>query len=230
MRTNTSKMVIKKKKKKKRGYVDTRKKFKQCHPHDKLTQWIEPPPDRLLRLSLALSRWRRDCVATRPACDAILSARISVRRVWTHAKEGKKKERKKKKKKDEHRGWKRSTGKIYARRRRHVEDCRRSSDRKRPRAHFLRFAHVHRLFSSRGRPLPPSGRPRRHGLIENSIILFLSTGWRVLPRIDSRIYNATWVSELTASTGCAHTELAYWTAFWGPARKRAGSPRPLESV
>lgn len=87
-----------------------------------------------------------------------------------------------------------------------------------------------RLFSSRGRPLPPSGRPRRHGLIENSIILFLSTGWRVLPRIDSRIYNATWVSELTASTGCAHTELAYWTAFWGPARKRAGSPRPLESV
>lgn len=145
-------------------------------------------------------------------------------------KRGKKKERKKKKKKDEHRGWKRSTGKIYARRRRHVEDCRRSSDRKRPRAHFLRFAHVHRLFSSRGRPLPPSGRPRRHGLIENSIILFLSTGWRVLPRIDSRIYNATWVSELTASTGCAHTELAYWTAFWGPARKRAGSPRPLESV
>lgn len=144
---------------------------------------------------------------------------------------GEKKEKKEeKKKKDEHRGWKRSTGKIYARRRRHVEDCRRSSDRKRPRAHFLRFAHVHRLFSSRGRPLPPSGRPRRHGLIENSIILFLSTGWRVLPRIDSRIYNATWVSELTASTGCAHTELAYWTAFWGPARKRAGSPRPLESV
>lgn len=78
--------------------MDTRKKFKQCHPHDKLTQWIEPPPDRLLRLSLALSRWRRDCVATRPACDAILSAKISVRRVWTHAKEGKKKERKEEKK------------------------------------------------------------------------------------------------------------------------------------
>lgn len=159
-----------------------------------------------------------------------------LRGEFEHAKERERKRREKRRgKKTSTEVEKRSTGKIYAKRRRHVEDCRRSSDRKRPRAHFLRFAHVDRLSSlplGRERPLSPSlrHRPRRHGLIENSIILFLSTGWRVLPRIDSRIYNATWVSELTASTGCAHTELAYWTAFWGPARKRAGSPRPLESV
>lgn len=122
----------------------------------------------------------------------------------------------------------------------HRKDIRETQKTRRGLSSIIRPEKAPRAFSSfcaRPPPLllpgpPPSSQRQATSsrLIENSIILFLSTGWRVLPRIDSRIYNATWVSELTASTGCAHTELAYWTAFWGPARKRAGSPRPLESV
>lgn len=114
-------------------------------------------------------------------------------------------------KKDEQRPRLRSTGKIYAKRRRHVADCRRSSDRKRSPCIFFVLRHV------TGSLTATTALATAARLIENSIILFLSSGWRVLARIDSRIYNATWVSELTASTGCAHTELAYWTA--APASK-----------
>lgn len=68
-------------------------------------------------------------------------------------------------------------------------------------------------------------------LIENSIILFLSSRSRVVLGIDRQIHNATWVSELARASAylpdAATTELAYWAlrrpSLRSPPTKRADS-------
>ena len=127
---------------------------------DKLTREMTVKFDRD-RLSDTL-RGRRDSVTvqrdTSCAHDAILSA-ISAA-IQT--------------KKDEHRARLRSTGKIYAKRRRHVADCRRSSDRKRPPCIFFVLLHVTGSLAATTTTTTTTTTLAR--LIENSIILFLSSG------------------------------------------------------
>lgn len=118
------------------------------------------------------TRSRREgrSIATRPA--VLSAARISSGEFERQRK--RKKERKKTSTEVESE-VERSTGKIYAKRRRTRSGL--SSiirPEKAPRA-FSSFR-ARRPLPLPLRPPPHPGRPRRHGLIENSIILFLSTG------------------------------------------------------